>query len=213
MGVLVVVGGTWDLVKIVSNTFSAEDLRTLSRLITMEPISVWHFYPAAKDSASLARKANGRGQCGGAWAPLGPPEIRYLSPYAQTPLISCQPQKFSACVEGLGLVREMGRKTEEKIHVRGVREILIRRGGGRGGFTEPTFSFRDPVNETKECRRRAGWWSRGAGEIRQIVTGRGDWWRVVESCVFSLVLGWGSQPEGWALHRFALLNSLPSITH
>jgi len=32
--------------------------------------------------------------------------------------------------------------------------IRIRRGGG--GVTEPAFSFRDPVNEMKECRRREG---------------------------------------------------------
>lgn len=50
--------------------------------------------------------------------------------------------------------REMESETEGKKHVRGVREILIRRGGGVGGFTEPGFSFRDPVNETKVCRRR-----------------------------------------------------------
>lgn len=35
---------------------SAEDLWTPSLLITMEPISAWHFYPAAKDFTSLQRR-------------------------------------------------------------------------------------------------------------------------------------------------------------
>lgn len=50
--------------------------------------------------------------------------------------------------------REMESETEGKIHVGGVREILIRRGGDVGGFTEPGFNVRDPVNERKVWRRR-----------------------------------------------------------
>lgn len=107
----------WDLVKIFANRFSTEDLWTPSCLITMEPISAWHFYPAAKDFTSRLRQGLTVAHSSVRQLLLGPPAIRYLYPGAQEPSISCQAEVFRP---GWG---DRG----------GVREILIK----TGGFTHP----------------------------------------------------------------------------
>lgn len=68
---------------------------------------------------SDAAGANGSGQLGAAAGGrpallLGPPAIQYLSPSAPDALISCQPQKFSARVEGEEGGGEEGRERWDK---------------------------------------------------------------------------------------------------
>lgn len=142
----------------------------------MEPISAWHFYPAAEDSASPARKANGRGQCCGAhrparghlwahlksntWAPR-PDAIDFLS----------ATEIFSLCWGprvGKGDGENSRRRKKRKLE--GVREILIRRGGREGWLGIRSMKWRNVEGERDD----------GAGEQERLDSDRTRW--LIERC-------------------------------
>ena len=167
----------------------------------MEPISAWHFYPAAKDFTSRLRRgltvADSSARQPGGRGPAGAPPGSTCNPIPE-------PQRpgridFLSDAEVFSPGKDEGGGGGEAALGWGVREILIK----KGGFTRPGCSFfGDLVNESYEEREE-------------------------EECVFcrrlKRVTGWASTPwcrflsvfrrgEGGASGTFALLNSLRSIT-